>query len=55
MNSEKSSQILIHHAVQSGKHLIGNSFICQPDNDPKLTAKAVKHTSIEKKNLMEHY
>ena len=38
MNAEKYRQVLIHHAIPSGKHLIGNSFIFQHDKDPKLTA-----------------
>ncbi len=43
MNAEKYRQVLIHHAISSGKRLIGNGFIFQHDNnDPKLTAKAAK-------------
>ena len=42
MNAEKCRQFLIHHAIPSGKHLIGNGFIFQHDNDPKHTANPVK-------------
>ena len=33
---------LIHHAIPSGKRLIGNGYIFQHDNDPKHTANTVK-------------
>ena len=42
MNAEKYRQVLIHHAILSGKRLIGNGFTFQYDNDPKHTANAVK-------------
>ena len=42
MNAEKYRQVLIHHAIPTGKRLIGNGFIFQHDNDPKHTANAVK-------------
>ena len=42
MNAEKYRQLLIHHAVPSGKRLIGNGFIFQHDNDPKHTSNVVK-------------
>ena len=42
MNAEKFRQVLIHHAIPSGKHLIGNGFIFQHGNDPKHTANARK-------------
>ena len=42
MNAAKYKQILIHHAILSGKRLIGNKFIFQHDNDPKHSAKTVK-------------
>ena len=42
MNAEKYKQILMHHAIPTIKHLIGNSFIFQQDNDPKNTALKVK-------------
>ena len=40
--AEKYRQVLIHHAIPSGKRLIENGFIFQHDNDPKHTANAVK-------------
>ena len=42
MNAEKYRQILVHHAVPSGKRLISNCFIFQQDNDNKHTALKVK-------------
>lgn len=44
MNAEKYSQILIHHSVPSGKHLIGNNFVFHHDNDPKHTAYQPRKT-----------
>lgn len=35
MNNEKYHLILIYYSVLSGKHLIGNKFVFQHDNDPK--------------------
>ncbi|MBN3274473.1 TCB2 transposase, partial [Polyodon spathula] len=43
LNAEKYRQILIHHAIPSGRHLIGPKFILQHDNDPKHTAKVIKN------------
>ena len=41
MHAEKYRQVLIHHAVPSGKCLIGIlGFIFQHDNDPKHTPNA---------------
>ena len=45
MNAEKCRQVLIHHAILSGKRLIGNGFIFQPDKNPKHTANAVKYST----------
>ena len=42
MNAEKYRQILIHHAIPSGKRLIDNGFIFQQDNDPNHTAQKGK-------------
>ena len=42
MKAPKYKQILIHHAIPSGKRLIGNNFIFQHDNDPKHSAKIIK-------------
>ncbi len=42
MKVEKYRQVLICHAIPSGKCLIGNDFIFQHDNNPKHTANAVK-------------
>lgn len=41
-NMEMYKLVLIHHAIPFGKHLIGNGFIFQPNNDPKHTAYTVK-------------
>ena len=38
MTAQRYKQILIHHAVPSGRRLIGENFIFQHDNDPKHTA-----------------
>ncbi|KAK6473362.1 extracellular calcium-sensing receptor-like [Huso huso] len=43
LNAEKYRQILIHHAIPSGRHLIGPKFILQHDNDPRHTAKVIKN------------
>jgi hypothetical protein len=37
LNAEKYRQILIHHAIASGRHLIVPKSILQHDNDPKHT------------------
>lgn len=35
-NLENSSKVLIHHAVTSGKHLIGKVFAFQHNNDKRV-------------------
>ena len=42
LTAAKYKQILIHHAVPTGRTLIGNNFVLQQDNDPKHTASVVK-------------
>ena len=42
MTAQRYKQILIHHAVPSGRRLIGENFIFQHDNDPKHTADIIK-------------
>ena len=42
MNAEKYRQILVHHAIPSGKHQISNGFIFQQNNDPKHISLKVK-------------
>ena len=49
LSAEKHRQILIHHAIPSGKRLIGKYFIFQHDNDPKHTAHAMKSLLLERK------
>ena len=41
-SAENHRQTLIHHAIPSGKRLIGNCFIFQHDNDQKHTAHSMK-------------
>ena len=43
LNAEKYRQIHIHHAIPSGRRLIGPKFILQQDNDPKHTANVIKN------------
>ena len=43
LNAEKYRQILIHHAIPSGRRMIGTKFILQQDNDPKHTANVIKN------------
>lgn len=43
LNAEKYRQILIHHAIPSGRRMIGPKFILQHDNDPKHTANVIKN------------
>ncbi|MBN3305941.1 BT2A1 protein, partial [Amia calva] len=43
LNAEKYRQILIHHAIPAGRHLIGPKFILLHDNDPKHTATVIKN------------
>jgi hypothetical protein len=43
LNAEKYRQILIHHAIPSGRHLIGPKSILQHDNNHKHTAKVIKN------------
>ena len=42
MIAEKYTQIFFHHAIQSGRRLIGPRFTFQQDNDPKHTANKFK-------------
>lgn len=42
MSIEKYHQSLIHHAIPSGKNVMGNNSSCQHENDPKLTGNIVK-------------
>lgn len=47
--AEKYRQILVHHAMKSGKSLIGNGFLFCYDNDSKHTANEVKsRTSLSR-------
>ncbi|KAK1800821.1 hypothetical protein P4O66_006005, partial [Electrophorus voltai] len=43
LNAEKYRHILIHHAIQSGRRIIGPKFILQQNNDPKHTASVIKN------------
>ena len=38
MDKKVYHNILVRHAVPSGQHLIGNNFVFQDDNDPKLAS-----------------
>lgn len=42
MNAEKYRQVLIYHAIPSGKRLFVNGFTFHHDSDPKHAASAVK-------------
>uniref|UniRef100_A0A3Q0QR15 Transposase Tc1-like domain-containing protein n=1 Tax=Amphilophus citrinellus TaxID=61819 RepID=A0A3Q0QR15_AMPCI len=48
LNAAKYHQILIHHAIPSGRRLIGLGFILQQDNDPKHTARLVQRFLLRK-------
>ncbi len=39
----KYREILIHHAIPSGRRLLGSKFILEQDNDPKHTANFIKN------------
>ena len=41
-DQHKYRQVLIHHAMPSGKRLISDGFAFAQDNDPKHTANTVK-------------
>lgn len=43
LNAEKYRQILIHHAVPSGRRLTGPRFILQQDNEPKHRANVIRN------------
>ena len=43
LNAKKYRQILIHHAIPSGKCLIGNCFIFQRNNDLKHMFSSPNH------------
>ena len=43
LSAEKYRQILIHHALPSGRRVTGSKFILQQDNDPKHTANVMKN------------
>ena len=43
LNDETYRQILIHHAIPPGRHVIGPKFILQQDNTPKHTANVMKN------------
>lgn len=62
MNNEKYHLILTYYPVLSGKHLIGNKFIFQHDNDPKeswtglpraQTLRLLKQRGIFTENKLE--
>ena len=48
------TQVLIHHAIPSGRCLIGNGFIFQHDNNPKHIANAVKSYLEREGQLIKH-
>ncbi len=43
LNAAKYREILTHHAIPSGRRLIGSKFILQQDNDPKHTTSVIKN------------
>ena len=49
LTAPKHKQIIIHHAVQVGRALIGNNIVFQHDNDTKHTARIIKKYLENKK------
>ena len=55
LTGEKYKNILHNHTVPSGRHLIGDYFIIQQDNDPKHTCKLVENYSsnLEEEGVLQ--
>ena len=51
-NADTCREILIHHAIPSGRHLIGPKCILQ-HNDPKHTAKVRTIFSAKERGVLE--
>lgn len=52
--TQKYCQTFVLHPVKNGKHLTGNGFILQHDNNLKHTANAVK-ANLKEKHIMKQY
>lgn len=55
LDAEKYQQILTHHAIPSGRCMIGHKFILQQENDPKHNTKVIKNhfQHRESKDVLE--
>lgn len=57
MDQKMYHGILVHHAIPSGKQLIGKGFVFQEDNDPKHSSKLCRNylTNKEKEGIVSFF
>lgn len=55
LDAEEYSQIVSHHAIPSGKCVIGPKFTLQQDNDPKHTANVIENYLQRKEEQKESW